>query len=208
MNKNEELLRAHIEDDDAIMKLSEQLFHIANRHIDRELIVVCIGTDRSTGDSLGPLVGSILEESSLHYFHIYGTLQHPVHAVNLVDRLQTINEKHPNAFILAIDACLGRSTNIGTITISTGPVQPGAAVKKQLPPVGDAHIAGIVNVGGMMEYIVLQNTRLYTVLKMAETIASIIMKTDATLKAKHFTPSLLRSPFHFLKKEKVRAKKA
>ncbi len=208
MNRNrllrEESLRVHMDEEDAVARLSEQLFHYVKENIDRELIVVCIGTDRSTGDALGPLVGSILEQAHLQYFQIYGTLEHPVHAVNLVERIEHIKHQHPDAFILAIDACLGRSTNIGTITLASGPIQPGAAVKKQLPAIGDVHIAGVVNVGGMMEYIVLQNTRLYTVVKMAERIANVIMKTDATLKSTYYTPSL----FHFLKNKKVRSKNA
>jgi len=43
-----------------------------------------------------------------------------------------------------------------------------------LPPVGDMHITGIVNVGGFMEYFVLQNTRLSLVMKMSHIIAEAI----------------------------------
>ena len=53
-------------------------------------------------------------------------------------------------------------------------IKPGAGVKKNLPPVGDMHITGIVNLGGFMEYIVLQNTRLSLVMNMAETISSAV----------------------------------
>ncbi|MGB4008573.1 MAG: DUF1256 domain-containing protein, partial [Bacillota bacterium] len=37
------------------------------------------------------------------------------------------------------------------------------------------HITGIVNVGGFMEYLVLQNTRLSLVIRMAEAIAGGIV---------------------------------
>jgi len=47
-------------------------------------------------------------------------------------------------------------------------------VNKDLPPVGDIHMTGIVNVGGFMEYFVLQNTRLNLVVKMADIIAGCI----------------------------------
>jgi len=40
-----------------------------------------------------------------------------------------------------------------------------------LPPIGDAYVTGVVNVGGFMEYLVLQNTRLSLVIKMADAIA-------------------------------------
>lgn len=138
----------------------------------RPIVFVCIGTDRSTGDSLGPLVGTFLEEKSISPFFVYGTLENPIHAVNLKEQLGEIHEKHANPFIIGIDACLGRLKSVGVIQIAEGPVKPGAGVNKDLPEVGDIHITGIVNVSGFMEFFVLQNTRLNLVLKMAKTIAN------------------------------------
>lgn len=134
------------------------------------IIVLCIGTDRSTGDALGPLIGSKLCTFHMQPF-VYGTLEEPVHATNLVSMLSTIEEKHVNPFIIAVDACLGKLENIGYISLGHGSVKPGAAVNKELPPVGHAYITGVVNVGGFMEHLVLQSTRLNLVMKMADTIA-------------------------------------
>ncbi|ANY66576.1 spore protease YyaC [Paenibacillus sp. BIHB 4019] len=137
----------------------------------RPLIIVCVGTDRSTGDSLGPIIGTSLAKYNSPYFTLYGTLEEPVHAMNLTDTLALIHHNHHNPFIIGIDACLGQVSSIGSVHIGTGPVRPGAGVNKELPPVGDMHITGIVNVGGFMEYFVLQNTRLHLVIKMADLIA-------------------------------------
>ncbi|MDU4961297.1 MAG: spore protease YyaC [Sporomusaceae bacterium] len=137
----------------------------------RELVIVCIGSDRSTGDALGPLTGSKLQ--SLHrYPYVYGTLDEPVHATNLEDTLKRLQRQFENPFLIAVDACLGRLDSVGCVTIGKGALKPGAAVKKELPPVGDVYVTGIVNVGGFMEHLVLQSTRLQLVMKMAETIAS------------------------------------
>ena len=65
-----------------------------------------------------------------------------------------------------------------------GALKPGAGVNKQLPPVGEVHVTGIVNVSGFMEFFVLQNTRLNLVMKMAQTMASGIMEADQLLKIK------------------------
>ena len=46
-----------------------------------------IGTEPSTGDSLGPLVGTMLEKMAIPSLRIYGTLDEPVHAVNLRAKL-------------------------------------------------------------------------------------------------------------------------
>jgi len=139
----------------------------------RPLIILCIGTDRSTGDSLGPLVGYKL--SSFHHIYyknvyIYGTLKNPVHAKNLKSILTKIESNYSNPFIIAIDSCLGSIDNIGKIIIENKPLSPGAALKKDLPKVGNISITGIVNISGTLDFIVLQNTRLYTVMTLAEAI--------------------------------------
>lgn len=140
----------------------------------RDLVIVCVGTDRSTGDALGPLVGTHLCKIKNDKLHVYGTLSEPVHALNLNDTLTLIAKRHHDPFIIAIDACLGQLTSVGHIHVGDGPVKPGAGVNKELPPVGNMHITGIVNVGGFMEYFVLQNTRLSLVVSLSEIIANAI----------------------------------
>ncbi|ABO68768.1 MULTISPECIES: spore protease YyaC [Geobacillus] len=145
------------------------------------IAIVCIGTDRSTGDSLGPLVGTMLQEKPLTRFHVYGTLEEPIHAVNLEEKVEAIQLIHGDPFMIAVDACLGRLKSVGAITVAKGPVRPGAGVNKQLLPVGDAHITGVVNVSGFMEFFVLQNTRLHLVMNMAKTIANGIYEAERHL---------------------------
>lgn len=145
------------------------------------LTCICIGTDRSTGDSLGPLVGSKLEEYAPPHLRIYGTLDEPVHAVNLQDTLNQVEKELKNSHVIAVDACLGQVKSVGAIQIGLGPLRPGAGVNKKLPAVGNVHITGIVNVAGFMEYFVLQNTRLNTVMKMADIIARSIAQSARLL---------------------------
>lgn len=136
------------------------------------VVVVCIGSDRSTGDALGPIIGTFLSQRRLPNTQIYGTLQEPVHAANLHETLSILSRKHGTAKVVAVDACLGKSDSIGVITVGLGSLRPGAGVHKELPPVGDIYVTGVVNIGGFMEYFVLQNTRLYLVYRLAETIAA------------------------------------
>ncbi|WP_273123499.1 spore protease YyaC [Metabacillus sp. HB246100] len=169
--------RVHYETDGVADLLSDSIMNHLPRLYYKQIVVVCIGTDRSTGDSLGPLVGSKIQKD-ISYFHVYGTLKDPVHAVNLAETLEHIHEKHKNPFIIAIDACLGRMKSVGFIQIDKGSIKPGAGVNKDLPPVGDMHITGIVNISGYMEYLVLQNTRLHVVVSMADQIAEGILKAE------------------------------
>jgi putative sporulation protein YyaC len=143
---------------------------LSETYVPSQVLVLCIGTDRSTGDSLGPLVGEKLKKSCSHA-RVFGNLSDPVHAGNLTGVLAQIHELYKNPFIIAVDASLGRSENVGTIKIARGPLRPGAGVNKTLPAVGNFHITGTVNVGGFMEYLVLQNTRLFMVMKMADIIS-------------------------------------
>lgn len=137
----------------------------------QDIVFVCIGTDRSTGDALGPLIGARLKKYNFSDIHLYGTIDHPVHAMNLDATLKQIQDEFVDPYIVAIDACLGQVSSVGCIQIGKGPLKPGAGVNKELPSVGSVHITGVVNVGGYMEYFVLQNTRLSLVMNMAEVIA-------------------------------------
>ncbi|MEJ8547362.1 spore protease YyaC [Brevibacillus borstelensis] len=166
-------LKVDYRNEAAVDQLAQHLVQRFHSHTYRdEIVIVCIGTDRSTGDALGPLVGSKLLSYKPLSMHVYGTLEDPVHAMNLGEKLEAIRQQHPRSLIIAIDACLGQFSNVGSINVNDGPLKPGAGVKKELPSVGTFHITGIVNVGGFMEYFVLQNTRLYVVMRMADIIAA------------------------------------
>lgn len=106
----------------------------------REIVFLCIGSDRYVGDSLGPLVGTLLRESNVPY-HVYGTLKEPVHAFNLKDMLKDINKQLKKPLIISIDACLGEKSQVGYITFNKGPLAPGGALEKILPKVGDYPIS-------------------------------------------------------------------
>ena len=141
--------------------------------MNKEIVILCIGTDRSTGDCLGPLVGHKLYPmlKSLKRVHLIGTLDNPIHALNLETNINRIYEDYKNPFVIAIDSSLGSQSKIGYLSIKNSPLKPGSGVNKTLPEIGDISITGIVNLGGMMEFMVLQNTRLSLVMNMAEIIS-------------------------------------
>lgn len=177
-------IRLNIYNPNIIYDIAATITQIVLQNKSKQIIILCIGTDRSTGDALGPLIGSKLKDLTL-YPHVYGTLEEPVHATNLLNILQAIRQKYQQPFIIAIDACLGRSESVGSISVGVGSVKPGAAVNKDLPAVGDVYITGIVNVGGFMEHLVLQSTRLSLVMKMADSIAAGISQGLQTYPMTH-----------------------
>ncbi|MCR8642996.1 spore protease YyaC [Paenibacillus sp. N1-5-1-14] len=157
----------------------------------KPIVICCIGTDRSTGDCLGPLVGSRLRKYAEWgaNFHIYGTLDEPVHAMNLSEHIELIHREHHDPFIIAVDASLGQMNSIGCIQIGNGPLKPGAGVNKNLPAIGNIYMTGIVNISGFMEYFVLQNTRLSLVMNMADVIAQSIFASMQRMNVQPFSPT-------------------
>ena len=73
-----------------------------------DLVFLCIGTDRVTGDCLGPYVGHRLSSFCFPGIYVYGTLVQPVHALNLCDTRKEILSRHPDSLIIAVDASLGQ----------------------------------------------------------------------------------------------------
>lgn len=140
----------------------------------RDIVFVCIGTDRSTGDSYGPFVGTFLEKQTLPGCKVYGTIDNPVHALNLEETLAHIKKVHIHPFIIGVDASLSNTKTVEHISFEKGSIKPGAAMKKDLPSVGEFSISGFVNVGGGLSFFVLQNTRLSVVMKLAEVTAAAI----------------------------------
>ncbi len=159
----------------AFRHLTDELYERISRGLAggaRTLVFVCIGTDRSTGDSLGPLIGHKLSGLRSKRVHVYGSLESPVHAKNIDSVMKQISEECESPFVVAIDACLGSMDHVGYIGIGEGPIKPGSGVNKELAPVGDMFVTGIVNFGGFMDFLVLQNTRLFVVMKIADLISS------------------------------------
>jgi putative sporulation protein YyaC len=150
--------------------LASFMAQVAAAHTLDELTFLCIGTDRSTGDSLGPWVGTILKERG--FTRVIGTLREPCDS----DRLpQVIPSLAQMGTIVAVDACLGRPEAVGAYLVSTGPLIPARSVGKTFPPIGTYSIAGVVNVSGPKPYWNLQSTSLYRVMGMAAEITNAIV---------------------------------
>lgn len=165
--------------DDALPEdiLRRFLAEIAVKQPDsRQIVFVCIGTDRSTGDALGPLVGTMLEEYG--WSRVIGTLAAPCDAGKVeAAAISLRQESLVGRTVIAIDACLGKPQSVGGYALSAGPLKPGAATGRALPPIGDFGIAGIVNRHGPKAYGMLQTTSLHLVMGMAKQIVSAINET-------------------------------
>ncbi|AEF17924.1 MULTISPECIES: spore protease YyaC [Thermoanaerobacterium] len=170
-------LRVRYDDKNAINLMSAYLAE----QINFDSVILCIGTDKCIGDSLGPIVGDMISKMTSG-ISVYGTLKNPIHAMNLEENIAHIKKKHPYSNIIAVDACLGDKDNIGKISIKKSPIYPGKGVGKVLPAVGDISIIGVIDA---FDIIPVHNTRLGFVFEMAEVIAMSIHRAfylKATIK--------------------------
>jgi putative sporulation protein YyaC len=135
----------------------------------RNVVFACIGTSQVRGDSLGPTVGSYLEKQG--YTNILGTIQQPMHALNLESRLKEIPE---GKVVIAIDAALGGLGDLRTYCVYSGSLQPGLGVGKNLPPVGHYGITGVVSMIGYYGNKGLFDTPLTTILSMASVLVQAL----------------------------------
>ena len=157
---------------------------------DSSIIILCIGTDRATGDCLGPLVGDYLN-TAIPGLPVFGTLSHPVHALNLEDTISLIHKRHKNPFIIAVDASLGIPEHIGYATLSASPLIPGKGVNKKLPAIGNVSITGIVNIAGFPNSVLLQSTRLHTVVTLAGCIGNALLQCFTGMDNDFYLPAPL-----------------
>ena len=137
----------------------------------RAPVFLCIGSDRVTGDSLGPLVGHLLTEVHRLPAYVYGSLHSPVTALNLTETVAAIRRRHAGCKIVAIDSSVGAEDEVGNVRVFRGSIKPGAADGKKLPRVGDVSITATVAAGSHKN---LYSVRLGFVYTLAAGIAQTI----------------------------------
>ena len=126
----------HYKSKGVLQELTEELTKVMTK----DTIFVCIGTDRCTGDALGPWIGTLLSMHDLGDHIVYGTIKKPVHALTIEKTVAEIKEKYSGRQVIAIDAASGVFT--GYMRVKDEPILPGLGVGKTLPPVGDYSIVG------------------------------------------------------------------
>jgi putative sporulation protein YyaC len=156
--------------------------------VEKSPIVVCVGSDLAIGDSLGPIVGSMLnfKTQGLGIF-LYGTLSSPITAKEIKYVRTFLKETHRGAPVIAIDAAVGEAGDIGLIKITDTPLLPGSGADKKLGEIGDVTIMGIVAEKSLANYGLLNTTRLNLVYSMAQIISdalSQLLWNRAVLKEK------------------------
>lgn len=99
------------------------------------ILFLCIGNSSIVGDSLGPLVGSFLQEYKKEFFYevkhnqiinidILGTMKEPI-GYKKINNI-SISPKYDQIYI--IDSALGNEKNIGKVLINNNKLCAGEGV--------------------------------------------------------------------------------
>lgn len=137
-------------------------------------VIMCVGTDSVVGDSLAPMVGSLLKNQEPNAY-IYGTLEKPIVAQKVITFYNQIKAMHPKSKIIVIDAAVGNRDDIGVIRVVDGPICPGMGVKKNLGSIGDVGIIAIVTQRSKAFIESLYSARVGFIYSMASLISQSIL---------------------------------
>ena len=136
-----------------------------------EIVVLCIGSNKIIGDSLGPRTAEKLSLVTKDCI-IYGNMKHSVNGTNLPEYVDMLNKKHPDSTIIAVDACLTtKKEDVGTAKLLPHGVTAGKAVKKNAPSVGTFSVIGIVGEYGDDVYKTLRSVPAELIDELAEKTA-------------------------------------
>ena len=104
-------------------------------------VILCIGSDLSVGDSLGPVTATKLKQqlAGLNCY-VYGTLAKPITAHEVKYMNDFLRLTHPASPIIAIDAAVGNAGDIGLIRVAGRGLRPGSGANKRLAKVGDVSV--------------------------------------------------------------------
>jgi putative sporulation protein YyaC len=135
-------------------------------------VILCVGSDLSIGDCLGPIAGTMIKNKLFGLnVYVYGTLAKPITAHEVGYMNEFIRATHPNSKVVAIDAAVGSSGDIGLIKIAGRGLKPGSGANKKLGKVGDVSLMGVVAEKSLFNYSLFSATRLNMVFRMAEIIS-------------------------------------
>ena len=147
----------------------------------KDILILNIGSDRVIGDSFGPLLGSLLKESS-STLNMYGTLDEPVHAVNLKRYIKKIKDINKKTFVIATDVCLTSNlSDIGKVFLQDNPLKPGIALNKNLPSVGDISLVYCCGLADDLAYKRLVNMNLGIIYGVAKEVFKVFSNLENTL---------------------------
>ena len=99
------------------------------------VIFLCLGTDRVTGDTFGPLVGQKLKQlfQNTKNIEIFGDLENNICNNNIDEWIKLIGQKYSNPFIVSVDSALSCNSenSVNHVSEKTTPPAPERASRRR-----------------------------------------------------------------------------
>lgn len=114
------------------------------------ILFVCIGNGKIIGDSLGPLIGTVLEKNKRLIqnnvkIDVIGTFENPILYYNVEEFIKNIDSQDYSEIVI-IDSALGSKENIGKVVITPAEILIGVGVNRGRMVKGDIILKGVVGI--------------------------------------------------------------
>lgn len=114
------------------------------------ILFVCIGNGKIIGDSLGPLIGTVLEKNKRLIqnnvkIDVIGTFENPILYYNVEEFIKNIDSQDYSEIVI-IDSALGSKENIGKVMITPAEILIGVGVNRGRMVKGDIILKGVVGI--------------------------------------------------------------
>ncbi len=174
--KNDVLSKKQCDNSLDFASVNNLLSEAKNSRDARQIVIVCFGTNAISGDSLGPMVGTLLTQKYNISAFVYGTEDSNVNGKNMAQWLDFIKAVHNGALFVAVDASVGSKNKIGQIIVREDGVCPSGVTGKS-KRFGDIGILGIVAQSGGDALMQLMCVSPLDVSKMADKISIMLNET-------------------------------
>lgn len=116
----------------------------------KNILFVCIGNGKIIGDSLGPLIGTVLEKNKRLIqnnvkIDVIGTFENPILYYNVEEFIKNIDSQDYSEIVI-IDSALGSKENIGKVMITPAEILIGVGVNRGRMVKGDIILKGVVGI--------------------------------------------------------------
>ncbi len=124
-----------------------ELSNLIKKETDK-FVFVCIGTNRVIGDSVGPIVGSILKRNVKlnNKIKVLGDCKNNICYKDINKKVQIINKLYPENSLIIIDSALSSKENIGKIFVENKGLKYGEGLKKSNKTIGDISIKAVTGI--------------------------------------------------------------
>ncbi len=146
-----------------------------------KFVILCIGTNRLIGDSVGPLVGSFLKRNMKvnNKIKIIGDCNNNICYKDIEKKIKNISKLYPKSSLIVIDSALSSKENIGKIFVQDRGLKYGDGLKKSTQSIGNISIKAVtgININNRFKnFINLKNTAYSDVIDLAQFISSGIIQ--------------------------------